>query len=48
MVSADCLEWLKYASMDIDSSQAARGLNSAKRIYDFVSEQLGLKKVYFA
>ena len=32
--------------MPLDSSHAARGLNSAKRIYDFVCERLGLKKVY--
>jgi len=31
----------------IDSSHVTRGLNSAKRIYDFVSEQLGLGKVFF-
>jgi len=31
----------------IDASHAARGINSAKRIYDFVSERLGLGKVYF-
>ncbi|MCL2121233.1 MAG: HEPN domain-containing protein [Clostridiales bacterium] len=30
----------------LDSSHAVRGLNSAKRIYDFVSERLGLQKVY--
>ena len=33
-------------NISLDSSQAARGLNSAKRIYDFVSEQLGLEKIY--
>ena len=33
--------------ISVDSSQAARGLNSAKRIYDFVCERLGLSKVYF-
>jgi HEPN domain-containing protein len=32
----------------IDARTAARGLNSAKRIYDFVSERLGLGKVYFS
>jgi len=31
----------------IDARTAARGINSAKRIYDFVSERLGLGKVYF-
>ena len=36
-----------YHNMSSDSSQAARGLNSAKRIYDIVSEQLGLKKFYY-
>ena len=31
----------------LDSTVALRGINSAKRIYDFVSERLGLGKVYF-
>jgi len=30
-----------------DAIEAGRGLNSAKRIYDFVSDRLGLGKVYF-
>ena len=30
-------------SASIDAGDAARGLNSAKRIFDFVSERLGLK-----
>ena len=34
-------------TMSIDSSHATRGLNSAKRIFDFVSEQLGLERAYF-
>ena len=34
-------------TMSIDASHATRGLNSAKRIFDFVSERLGLGKVYF-
>jgi len=34
-------------TFSIDASHASRGLNSAKRIFDFVSEQLGLEKVYF-
>jgi len=34
-------------TFSIDASHATRGLNSAKRIFDFVSEQLGLEKVYF-
>jgi len=34
-------------NISLDSSQAARGLNSARRIYDFVSERLGLKKTYY-
>jgi len=34
-------------NITLDSSQASRGLNSAKRVYDFVSERLGLGKVYF-
>jgi len=32
----------------IDASIALRGINSAKRIYDFVSVKLGLGKVYFS
>ena len=40
---------IKYPkhNMSLDSSQAARGLNSAKRIYDFVCVRLGIEKVYF-
>jgi len=34
-------------TMSIDASNANRGLNSAKRVYDFVSEKLGLGKVFF-
>jgi len=34
-------------TFSIDASHAIRGINSAKRIFDFVSEQLGLEKVYF-
>ena len=34
-------------SIILDSVQSVRGLNSAKRIYDFVCERLGLSKVYF-
>jgi len=34
-------------SFSIDSSHAKRGIHSAKRIYDFVSVQLGLEKEYF-
>ena len=32
--------------MSLDSSYASRGLNSAKRIYDFVCVRLGMQKVY--
>jgi len=32
--------------MSLDSSHATRGLNSAKRIFDFVHKRLGLKEVY--
>ena len=32
----------------LDSTHAARGLNSVKRIYDFVCERLGLNRVYFS
>jgi len=32
----------------VDSRTAARGLNSAKRVYNFVSEKLGQGKEFFA
>jgi len=35
-----------YTDM-IDAGIASRGINSTKRIYDFVSVKLGLGKVYF-
>jgi len=40
---------IKYPdfTVSVDASHATRGINSAKRIYDFVSERLGLGKVYF-
>ena len=31
----------------IDAITASRGINSAKRVYDFVSERLGLGKMFF-
>lgn len=31
----------------VDAKTAERGINSAKRVYDFVSDKLGLGKVYF-
>jgi HEPN domain-containing protein len=34
-------------TFSIDASHATRGINSAKRIYDFVSDQLGLDREYF-
>lgn len=34
-------------NISLDSAQASRGLNSAKRVYDFVSEELGLGRFYF-
>ena len=34
-------------TVSIDASHATRGINSAKRIYDFISERLGLGKVFF-
>ena len=34
-------------TVSIDASHATRGINSAKRLYDFVSERLGLGKVFF-
>ena len=33
-------------SIVLDSAQSERGLNSAKRIYDFICERLGLAKLY--
>ena len=40
---------IKYPQYNrsVDSSHAARGLNSAKRVYDFVCVQLGMTKIYF-
>ena len=40
---------IKYPdfTVSVDASHATRGINSAKRIYDFVSERLGLGKVFF-
>ena len=35
-----------FHNIFVDSTDAKRGLNSAKRVYDFVCEQLGLSKVY--
>jgi len=35
-----------YHNLPLTSSNASQGLNSAKRIYDFVCECLGLKKFY--
>ena len=32
--------------MSLDSLHASRGLNSAKRIFDFVNKRLRLKKIY--
>ena len=34
-------------ALSVDASHADRGLNSAKRIYDFILSRLGLEKVYF-
>jgi len=40
---------IKYPdfTVSIDASHAIRGINSAKRVYDFVSERLGLGKVFY-
>jgi len=40
---------IKYPdfTVSVDASHAKRGINSAKRVYDFVSERLGLGKVFF-
>ena len=35
-------------TVTVDASHAKRGMNSAKRVYDFVSERLGLGKLYFS
>jgi len=35
-------------NLPIDSGTAVRGLNSAKRLFDFVHERLGLRKIYFS
>ena len=35
-------------NLSLDSIVAQRGLNSAKRIYDFVRDRLGLDRVYFS
>ncbi|MCL2142943.1 MAG: HEPN domain-containing protein [Methanomassiliicoccaceae archaeon] len=35
-----------YHNISLDSVHAARGINSSKRIYNFVCERLGLKKYY--
>jgi len=34
-------------TVSVDAILATRGINSAKRIYDFVSERIGLGKVYY-
>jgi len=34
-------------TVSVDAGDATRGLNSAKRIFDFVSERLGLEKTFF-
>ena len=34
-------------NFSLDTSHATRGLNSAKRVFDFVCERLGLVSVYF-
>ena len=40
---------IKYPdfTVSVDASHATRGINSAKRIYDFISERLGLGKLYY-
>ena len=40
---------IKYPdfTVSVDSSHATRGINSAKRIYDFISARLGIGKVFF-
>ena len=36
-----------FTAASVDASNAERALNSAKRIYDFISVKLGLGKMYF-
>jgi len=40
---------IKYPdfTVSIDAAHATRGINSAKRVYDFVSERLGLSKEFY-
>ena len=40
---------IKYPdfTVSVDASHAIRGINSAKRLYDFISEHLGCGKVFF-
>jgi HEPN domain-containing protein len=40
---------IKYPdfTVSVDSSHASRGINSARRMYDFISTRLGLGKVFF-
>jgi HEPN domain-containing protein len=34
-------------AFSVDASHATRGINSAKRVYDFVATRIGLQKEYF-
>lgn len=34
-------------TLTVDSSHAKRGLNSAKRLFDFVSVRVGMSKVFY-
>jgi len=40
---------IKYPdfTVSVDASHSTRGINSAKRLYDFISERLGLGKAFF-
>ena len=52
MLPSDVRPWIEYAKNDIDvairevdASHAVRGINSAKRVFDFVSEKMGMGKL---
>ena len=46
-LSAFCTVRYPDFALSVDASHADRGLNSAKRIFDFVLLRLGLEKIYY-
>jgi len=44
-----CKDQIKYpdVSLSVDASHTTRGINSVKRIFDFVSVRLGNPKVFY-